>query len=65
MKAINTIVSTAKKPVKVVENVVVETADLMLKDGELERGKGLASGVLAFTLGFLSFLGVLAFHFRY
>ncbi len=31
--------------------------------GELRPGKGLISGVIAFTLAILCFLGVLAFHF--
>lgn len=55
------------KPAKVViDNVgtiVNETTDLLHKDGELKRGSGIASGVVALTLGILCFLGVLAFHF--
>jgi len=31
--------------------------------GELRRGKGLISGVIALSLAVLCFLGVLAFHF--
>ena len=31
--------------------------------GELRRGKGRITGVVALTLGCLCFLGVLAFHF--
>ncbi len=53
----------AKSPGKLVEKVVAETATLIQDSGELEFGIGLISGVIALTLGFLSLLGVLAFHF--
>ena len=57
------IVATAAKiPVKVT-HVVGETSTLLKDSGELKIGYGLISGVLAFTLGFLCLLGVLAFHF--
>ncbi|HEU4459875.1 MAG TPA: sterol desaturase family protein [Methylibium sp.] len=36
---------------------------LSASHGELKPGRGLASGVVAFTLSILCFLGVLAFHF--
>ena len=48
---------------KVVEDVLTETVSLLKDSGELEFGIGLISGVFALTLGFLSLLGVLAFHF--
>ena len=37
--------------------------ELTESHGELRRGKGLMSGVIALSLGVLCFLGVLAFHF--
>jgi sterol desaturase/sphingolipid hydroxylase (fatty acid hydroxylase superfamily) len=63
MPEIDKVSETAKKPVYLVEDVVHETATLLQDNGELEFGIGLVSGVLALTLGILSFLGVLAFHF--
>jgi sterol desaturase/sphingolipid hydroxylase (fatty acid hydroxylase superfamily) len=39
------------------------TAELMRQSGEIKPGQGLASGVIALTLGSLCLLGVLAFHF--
>ena len=56
-------VQPAKSPIKLVGEVVTETATLMQDSGELEFGIGLISGVVALTLGILSLLGVLAFHF--
>jgi len=40
-----------------------ETRELLHKDGELKPGGGLVSSVIALSLGFLSLLAVLAFHF--
>jgi sterol desaturase/sphingolipid hydroxylase (fatty acid hydroxylase superfamily) len=37
--------------------------ELAESHGDLAQGRGLKTGVLAMTLGFLCFLGVLAFHF--
>ncbi|RZJ18959.1 MAG: sterol desaturase family protein, partial [Haliea sp.] len=37
--------------------------ELTASHGELRRGKGIVSGVIALSLAILSFLGVLAFHF--
>ncbi|GAB2840195.1 sterol desaturase family protein [Pseudoduganella ginsengisoli] len=57
------ITDPAKTVVKHVSGAVNETADLLGQSGPLTPGSGLASGVLAFTLGLLSLLGVAAFHF--
>jgi sterol desaturase/sphingolipid hydroxylase (fatty acid hydroxylase superfamily) len=54
---------SAKSAAKLVGDVVSETATLMQDSGELEFGIGLVSGIVALTLGILSLLGVLAFHF--
>jgi len=40
-----------------------ETRELLHKNGELKPGGGLVSSVIALSLGFLSLLAVLAFHF--
>lgn len=37
--------------------------ELLAQSGELPRGRGMVSGVIAFSLAVLCFLGVLAFHF--
>ncbi|MCT6971914.1 hypothetical protein M1699_23820, partial [Salmonella enterica subsp. enterica serovar Albany] len=42
---------------------IEETRELLHKDGELKPGLGKISCVIALSLGFLSLLGVLAFHF--
>ena len=57
------VIETAALPVKAAGRVVEETADLLKESGELRPGRGLVTGVIAFTLGFLCLLGVLAFHF--
>ena len=55
------------KPAKTVLNdaasAVADTASLIQQSGPLERGNGLASGVMALSLAILCLLGVLAFHF--
>ncbi len=56
------IVEPAKAVIETVGGAVSETTGLLVQDGPL-HGRGLASGVLALTLGILCFLGVLAFHF--
>jgi len=48
---------------KHIVDAVSETTGLLRQDGPLKPGMGLASGVVALTLAFLCFLGVLAFHF--
>lgn len=60
---VGNLLEKAKAPVQLVGSVVNDTTDLLKADGQLETGKGLTSGVFALTLAFLSFLGVLAFHF--
>ena len=50
-------------PIKLVSEVVEETTDLFKESGELQKGQGLLSGVIALTLAILCFLGVIAFHF--
>ncbi|MRV71799.1 sterol desaturase family protein [Duganella sp. FT92W] len=57
------VVEPAKTVVKHVSGAVNETAVLLKQSGPLAPGSGLASGVLAFSLAFLSLLGVAAFHF--
>jgi len=49
--------------VKIVSEVVEDTASLLKDSGELRRGYGLITGVIALTLGILCVLGVIAFHF--
>ncbi|MES2259345.1 MAG: sterol desaturase family protein [Pseudomonadota bacterium] len=49
--------------VKQVGGAVNETAALLRQSGPLTSGRGLASGVVALTLAFLSLLGVAAFHY--
>src|ERR1700755_796484 len=53
----------AKAPVKAVGEVVHETAALLSRDGRIDTGDGKIATVIALLLGFLSLLGVLAFHF--
>lgn len=50
-------------PVKIVGEVVEDTASLLKDSGELRAGYGLISGIIALTLGILCTLGVIAFHF--
>ena len=42
---------------------IEETRELLHKDGELKPGQGTVSSIIALSLGFLSLLAVLAFHF--
>lgn len=46
-----------------VGEIVVDATDLLSADGELTPGQGTITTALALSLGFLSFLGVLAFLF--
>ncbi|UUZ48027.1 sterol desaturase family protein [Massilia sp. B-10] len=57
------IVDPAKAVIGNVGGAVSETTDLLKQSGPLTPGVGIASGVVALTLGILCFLGVLAFHF--
>lgn len=42
---------------------IEETRELLHKDGALTPGQGMVSSIIALSLGFLSLLAVLAFHF--
>jgi sterol desaturase/sphingolipid hydroxylase (fatty acid hydroxylase superfamily) len=42
---------------------IEETRELLHKDGALKPGHGMVSSIIALSLGFLSLLAVLAFHF--
>jgi sterol desaturase/sphingolipid hydroxylase (fatty acid hydroxylase superfamily) len=55
--------TTVKAPVERVGNAVGETRELLRRSGELKTGVGIIATVIALSLGFLSLLGVLAFHF--
>ncbi len=55
--------TTLIAPVRLAGDVVEDTAGLLKESGELTTGLGMVTGVLAFTLGLLSLLGVVAFHF--
>lgn len=50
-------------PSRLVDEAVTDTSYLLKADGVMPTGKGLITGVIAFTLGLLSLLGVLAFHY--
>jgi len=50
-------------PARLVSEAVVDTGTLLRQSGPLPPGQGLVGGVLAFALGLLCLLGVLAFHF--
>jgi sterol desaturase/sphingolipid hydroxylase (fatty acid hydroxylase superfamily) len=53
----------AKAPVRAVGAAVEDTAELLHRSGSMRFGQGVIATVLALSLGFLSLLGVLAFHF--
>ncbi len=57
------IVEPAKAVIEHVGGAVSETTGLLGQSGPLTPGKGMVSGIVALTLGFLCCLGVLAFHF--
>ncbi len=57
------IVAPAKKIVGNVNEALSDTTELLNQSGELKPGTGLASGVVALTLAFLSLLAVAAFHY--
>jgi sterol desaturase/sphingolipid hydroxylase (fatty acid hydroxylase superfamily) len=50
-------------PVQLVGEAVNDTARLLRDSGELKVGRGLITGIIALVLGFMSLLGVAAFHF--
>lgn len=53
----------AKAPIDRAESVVDETRDLLKRSGELDPRKTMVSTAIALSLGVLSLLAVLAFHF--
>jgi sterol desaturase/sphingolipid hydroxylase (fatty acid hydroxylase superfamily) len=53
----------AKVPVRAVGAAVEDTTELLHRSGSMRFGQGVIATVLALSLGFLSLLGVLAFHF--
>jgi len=53
----------AKAPIDRAESVVDETRDLLKRSGELDPRKAMVSTAIALSLGVLSLLAVLAFHF--
>ena len=54
----------AKKVIdRAIKAPLEETRELLHKDGELKPGSGMVSSIIALSLGFLSLLAVLAFHF--
>ncbi|WP_408169479.1 sterol desaturase family protein [Herbaspirillum rhizosphaerae] len=55
--------NVVEKPAGFAKTVVSDTGKLLLTDGELSPRRGMVSSVIAITLGLLSLLGVLAFHF--
>lgn len=57
------LVAGIKKPAEIARRMVRDTNHLLHTDGRLDPRKGLPSSVIAMTLGLLSLLGVLAFHF--
>jgi sterol desaturase/sphingolipid hydroxylase (fatty acid hydroxylase superfamily) len=52
-----------KVPAKLVGDVVGDTSSLLKDSGKIQTGYGLITGAIAFTLGMLCLLGVIAFHF--
>ena len=59
----NTRRSVVDNPAEFAKTVVIDTGKLLRTDGELTPRMGMLSSVVAITLGLLSLLGVLAFHF--
>ena len=55
--------AVARKPVELVREHVDDAADLLGSSGALRFGQGLIATIVAFALGVLCLLGVLAFHF--
>jgi len=55
--------AVARKPVELVRQHVDDAADLLGSSGALRFGQGLIATIVAFALGVLCLLGVLAFHF--
>ncbi len=57
------IVDPARAVISNLSGAVNETTNLLHQSGPLKPGTGLASGVIALSIAFLSLLGVIAFHF--
>jgi sterol desaturase/sphingolipid hydroxylase (fatty acid hydroxylase superfamily) len=55
--------AVARKPVELVREHVDDAADLLGSSGALRFGQGLIATIIAFALGVLCLLGVIAFHF--
>lgn len=55
--------SKAGAPIRIIHDVVDETASLLQDSGSMKFGDGIIAGSIAFTLGLLCLLGVIAFHF--
>lgn len=53
----------AREAITLVTQPASETRELLHRDGELKPGLGKITGVIALSLGFLSLLAVVAFHF--
>jgi sterol desaturase/sphingolipid hydroxylase (fatty acid hydroxylase superfamily) len=58
-----TIGDAVRKPAQAVRSALDETTDMMRRSGALRFGQGTIATILALTLGVLSLLAVLAFHF--
>lgn len=52
-----------KRPVEFVRSTIDETSDFLGRSGELRFGQGVIATIIAFTLGVLCLLAVLAFRF--
>jgi sterol desaturase/sphingolipid hydroxylase (fatty acid hydroxylase superfamily) len=59
----NVIQPKAGAPIRMIGEVVDETASLLQDSGSMKFGDGMIAGSIAFTLGLLCLLGVIAFHF--
>lgn len=52
-----------RKPGDLVRQTMAEASELLASSGRIQPGKGLISTIIAFGLGMLCLLGVIAFHF--
>lgn len=55
--------SPLSAPAKMAKEVIEDTTKILQDSGKIEAGHGMISGSIAFTLGMLCLLGVVAFHF--
>lgn len=58
-----TIDSPIIAPARMARDVIEDTAKILQDSGEMPSGRGMVSASIAFTLGLLCLLGVIAFHF--